>query len=115
MRKRIEPDKLKFDEPCMHQRENPSTVNPLLAQIQDLQNKVDSSNYGREFYDPETASSSGKSHVPNQPLRIPSPRGIIRRDSCLPHDTRNSMGTTGHHLKHSGKKGCIVMQKCELR
>ena len=28
-------------------------------------------------------------------MSIPSPRGMIRRDSCLPHDTRHSMGTSG--------------------
>ena len=56
---------------------------------------MNSLNDAQEFYDPETASSSGVSHVPNQPMSIPSPRGMIRRDSCLPHDTRNSMGTSG--------------------
>ena len=44
----------------------------------------------------ETASSSGVSHVPSQPLRIPSPRGMICRDSCLPHNTRHSMDTSGN-------------------
>ena len=37
-------------------------MNPLLAQIQDLQNKVNSLNDAREFYDLETASSPGLSH-----------------------------------------------------
>ena len=49
-----------------------------------------------EFYDPETASRSGMSNVPSQPSRIPSPRGMIRCDSCLPHNTRNSMITLGN-------------------
>ena len=43
----------------------------------------------REFCDPETASSSGASHVPSQPLTFPSPRTVPCRDSGLPHDTRN--------------------------
>ena len=47
------------------------------------------------LYDPETASSSGASHVPSQPLNIPSPRGVLGRDSGLPLETRNSMGTSG--------------------
>ena len=37
----------------------------------------------REFYDFETASGSGLSHVLSQPLSIPSPRGMLTRDSCL--------------------------------
>ena len=55
-------------------RENPSTVNPLLTQIQDLHNKVNSLKDAREFSDPETASSSGVSHVISQPMSIPSLR-----------------------------------------
>ena len=50
----------------------------------------------QEFDDPETASSSGVSHVPRQPSRIPSPRGMISRDSCLPSNTRSSFCTSGH-------------------
>ena len=49
-----------------------------------------------ELYDPETSSSSGLSHVPSQPMSSLSPRGLIRRDSCLQPDTRNSLGITGH-------------------
>ena len=29
-------------------------------------------------------------------MSIPSPRGIVSRDSCLQPDTRNSLGTSGH-------------------
>ena len=36
------------------------------------------------------------SHVPSQPSRIPSPRGMLSCDSGLPHHTRNSMGTAGN-------------------
>ena len=86
---------MKIDDLTMQQRGNPSAVNHLLAQIQDLHNKVSSLNDARCFYDPQTASSSGVSHVPNQSLNIPSPRGMVSRDSCLPHDTPNSMGTSG--------------------
>ena len=31
-----------------------------------------------------------------QPLIIPSPREMLSRDSELPHDTRNNMGTSGN-------------------
>ena len=39
-------------------------------------------------------SSSGASHVPSQPLNIPSPSGMLSRDSGLPRDTRNTVGTS---------------------
>ena len=67
----------------------PSTVNHLLAQTQDVQDMVNSLNDAREFYDRGTAGSSGVSHVPSQPLSVLGPRGMVSRDSCLPHDTRN--------------------------
>ena len=86
---------LRIDELSVQQEENPSTVNLLLARIQELHDKVNSLNDPKEFYDPGTASSSGMSHVPSQPLSFPRPRGSISRDSCLPHETRNSMGTSG--------------------
>ena len=53
-------------------------------------------NDARIFHDPETASSSGASHVPSQLLSIPSPRGTISRDFCLPHETRNPVGSSGN-------------------
>ena len=43
-----------------------------------------------------TASSSGLFHVPSQPMRMPSPRGNLRHDSCHQPDTRNLYGTTGN-------------------
>ena len=54
---------MKYDELSTQQKENPSTVNQLLAQIQELQDKVNSLNNAKEFYHPETASSSGVSHA----------------------------------------------------
>ena len=81
---------MRIDELSMQQERNPSTVSQPLTQIQDLQDKVNA----REFYDPETASSSGAPHVPSQPLIIPSPRGMRSRDSGFPLDARNTMGTS---------------------
>ena len=49
-----------------------------------------------EFYDPETASRSGVSHIPSQHLNIPSPRGMVSCDSGLHHDARNSLGSSGN-------------------
>ena len=40
--------------------------------------------------------SSGMSHVPSQPSRVPRPRGMLSRDSGLPHDTRNTLGISGN-------------------
>ena len=82
---------IRIDELSLQQERNPSNVSQLLTQIQDLQEKVNSLADAKDFYDPETASSSGVS--------IPSPRGMISRDSCLPHDTRNSIGTSGNVFK----------------
>ena len=44
----------------------------------------------------KTASISGASHIPSHPMSIPSPRGMISRDGCLPLDLRNTMGTSGN-------------------
>ena len=59
---------------------------------------MNSSSDAKEFYDPETASSSGATHVPSQPSTIPSPRTVPCRDSGLPHKTQNIMGTSGNVL-----------------
>ena len=48
------------------------------------------------FHDAEPASSSGATHVPNEHSRISSLRTMPRRDSGLPHDTRNIMGNSGN-------------------
>ena len=80
-------------------RKNPSTVRQLVNLIQELHDKVNALNDAKEFYDRETASSSGLSYVPSQPSRIPSPIGMISRDSYLPHETRNSMGTSGNDFE----------------
>ena len=87
---------LRLYELSPQKRQNLSTVNQLLPQIQEPQDKVNSLNDAREFYDLETASSSGLSHVPSQPMSIPSSTGMISRDSCLPLDALNSMGASGN-------------------
>ena len=80
----------------MHQKRDPTAVSQRLTQIQELQNEVNSVSDARDFYDPETANSSGASHVPSQPSTISSHRTMPSRDSGLPHDTRNTMGTSGN-------------------
>ena len=73
---------VRIDELSMHQERNPTFVSQLLAQIQDLQNKVISLSDAREFYDPESGSSSEATHVPSLnplPFRVPGPclAGIV--------------------------------------
>ena len=41
-------------------------MNQLMFQMQELQDRVNSLSNAKEFYDPETASSSGLSHVPSK-------------------------------------------------
>ena len=43
----------------------------------------------REFHDPETAGSSGASHVTSPPSTNPSYRTVPHRDSELPPETLN--------------------------
>ena len=86
----------RIDELSMHQERNPTTVSQLLTQIQELQFKVNSMSDAREFYDLESGSSSGGTHVPSQLSSILSPWSMPRRDSGLPHDTRNIWSTSGN-------------------
>ena len=79
----------------LHQKRDPSNVKQLLTQIQYLQNKVNSLADARDFHDPETSCSSGATYVPSQPSNIPSPEGMLSRDSGLRLDTRSSMSTSG--------------------
>ena len=58
----------------MQQRRNPTTVSQMMAQIRDLQNKVNSLSDARVFYDPESGSSSGATHVPDETSTILSSR-----------------------------------------
>ena len=83
----------------MQQRMNPTTVSQMMAQIQDLQNKVNSLSDSREFYDPESGSSSGATHVPDQTSTILSSRTLPRCDSGLPRNTQNCTSTTGNFFE----------------
>ena len=71
---------LRTDELCVQKKIEPSAMNQFLSQICTLQDKVNVLNEEKEFYDPETGSNSGMSHVPSQPLRVPSPRGMLSRE-----------------------------------
>ena len=70
-------------------------------------------NDSRGFHDPETASSSGLSHVPSHLLSVPSSFGMPCRDSCPQPDTRNSCGFSGNvfHL-HRMNRQHLVLEMC---
>ena len=84
------------DELSLKQERNPTTVSQMVAQIREIQNKVNSLSVARELYDPETASSSGATHVPDRNSTILSPRTLPRYDSGLPRDTLNGAGLAGN-------------------
>ena len=86
----------RIDELSAHQERNPTTVSQLLTLIQDLHNKLNSLSDAKEFYDPETGSSSGATRVPGQTLAILSPRNMPRCESGLLRDTRNFTRTSGN-------------------
>ena len=69
----------------MRQKTDPTAVSQRLTQIQELQNEVNSVSDARDFYDPETASSSGAHHVPSQPSTISSHRTMPSRDCRMIH------------------------------
>ena len=56
----------------LRRRKNSFTVNQLTVQIEEWQVKVNSLRDAKEFHDPETASTSGLSNVPSEPMSIPS-------------------------------------------
>ena len=62
----IEQDKQELRNCLCFKRGNPTTVSQLLTQIRELQNKINSLSDARENNDPETGSSSGATHVPDQ-------------------------------------------------
>ena len=88
--------RLQFEELSLRQKRDPNTVSRLLKQIQELQDQVNPLAEEREFHDPDTASSSGASHVPTQPVIIPSSREMLGRDSGLLTATRDTKGTSGN-------------------
>ena len=84
------------DELSMQQERNLTTVGQMMAQIRELQNKVNSLSDAREFYDPESGSSSEATHVPDRTSTILSPRTLPRCDSGLQGDTLNGGSITGN-------------------
>ena len=95
----------KLDELSMMQQRDPQTVSQLLAQMRESQDKAKSLSDVREFHDPETAGSSGASHVTSPPLTNPSYRTVPRRDSGLPPETLNMMGISDVFERLPGREG----------
>ena len=60
----------RIEELSMQQQRNLTIVCQMMAQIRDLQNKVNSLSGARALYDPELGSSSGATHVPDQATSI---------------------------------------------
>ena len=84
----------RIDELSLHQEKNPTTVSQLSTQFRIYRTNQIHCQMQENFYDPETASTSGATHVPSRPSAIPSPRTLPRCDSGLPHDTLNGTGIT---------------------
>ena len=96
---------LRIDELSAQKKENPSTMNQLLSQIQELQDRMKkiilwSWDSEQLWNVPRFQSTSENS----------SPRGVISRDSCLPHNTWNSWCAWGNvfedlkgHPNHSSR------------
>ena len=87
--------KARSEELSVQQRRNPTTVSQVMAQIQYLQNKVNSLSDAREFYDPESESSPGATHVPDRTSTILCSRTLPRCDSGLARSTNNFTGIMG--------------------
>ena len=98
--------KAKLYELSMKQQTDPQTVSQLLAQKRVLQEKAKSLSDAKEFHDPETARSSGASHVTSPPLIILSSRTLPCSEFGVPPDTRNVMGVSGNFFERlSAREG----------
>ena len=79
-----------------HSRESP-TVSLLRDQVRRLQEQLDFLKDAKEFHDPDSSSSSGKSHVPHHPLIASSSRRKLSRESEV-RNTREDMSIPGNVL-----------------
>ena len=84
-----------IDELPLQQQRNATTVSQMMAQILELQNKVNSLSYAREFHNLESGSSSGAIHFPYRTSTILSPRTLPRCDSGLPRGAQNCTDIIG--------------------
>ena len=68
----------------------------LPSQIQELQERMSYMNDSRECQDVESICSGRLSHVLSQRAVVPSPCGMLSRETSLRADTWNLPGTTGN-------------------
>ena len=80
----------------MQQERNLTALSQLLIPIRELQRKVISLSDAREFYDPESGSSFGATHVPDETSNILCPRTLPRCDSGLPRNAQNCTDIMGN-------------------
>ena len=95
----------------MRERESQSTVNQLTVKIQELHDKVNSLSDSIEFFDFETANSSGLSHVTSQPVSIQSFHGMLSCDSCWQPDTGNSFENYLHRVNRQWRPSFVKFKK----
>ena len=69
----------KNEDLLVQQQRNPTILSQMMAEIRDSQNKVNSLSDAREFHDPESESSSGATHVPDQTSTITTLRLDCRK------------------------------------
>ena len=73
------------------------TFQELTSQMKQLQERANLMNDFGEFQDVESICSQQKSsHVPSQPVVVPSPCGMLSRDQSLRPDSWNLLGTSGN-------------------
>ena len=84
---------LRVDEVSVQKlRENHETIEQLTAQLQEMQDQMNSMNDSGEFHDAESYFGARLSHVSSQPAIIPSSRSMLSRDKRLPLNTWSSSG-----------------------
>ena len=87
----------------LRQEKDPNTVSQLLKQVRELQDQVGSHSQRKKTFTILTQRSSGVSHLPSQPVVVPSSGEALGRDSGLPAMTRHTTGNAGNV---SGKPTC---------
>ena len=73
-------------------REDHETIQQLTAQLQHMQEQMNSMNDSGQFQEVESNCSGRLSHVSSQSVMIPSSRSLLSRDKRLPLDTWNTSG-----------------------
>ena len=86
----------RLDEHSLQQKRDPDAVSQHMTQFKDFQDKVNFLSDAREFHALDSRSSSGRSHVPNQPRVVSSSTRQPSRDSGVPRNTRDDLSIRGN-------------------